>query len=232
MVDDKLSEDGVTKVGRLIAVIRDALLLCLLIVAIYFGIQSLPLIETAIKHSSIESVNLGAIVLKLRDDPVANYPSQGITVDAVGGSAEILEKGSGDLLRGLEASQSPRIELLGLSAGHTYRGDLLLAYITRLSPRFVLLRSGDHLDAWAEPGIIGAQITEHEDYPYDRLRSLRGLRHDSIKKSDTARTALETMTKVHLDHLPAVDDTGRFQFMVGRDEILAKVITSVVLAAK
>jgi len=121
MVDDKASEDGVTKAGRLIAVTRDALLLCLLIVAIYFGIQSLPLIETAIKHSSIESVNLGAIVLKLRDDPVANYPSQGITVDAVGGSAEILEKGSGDLLRGIEASQSPRIELLGLSAGHTYR---------------------------------------------------------------------------------------------------------------
>jgi hypothetical protein len=37
------------------------------------------------------------------------------------------------------------------------------------------------------------------------------------------------MQKAHLDHLPAVDNNHRFQFMLSRDEILAKVITSVVL---
>jgi len=58
---------------------------------------------------------------------------------------------------------------------------------------------------------------------------IHGLRQESISSETKARDALEMMQKSHLDHLPAVDNNHRFQFMLSRDEILAKVITSVVL---
>jgi hypothetical protein len=97
----------------------------------------------------------------------------------------------------------------------------------------VIFRNAGRLEGWISAGVLAAQLTNHDSYPYDRLvSSIHGLRKENINKKVTARDALDQMQKLHLDHLPAVDDDQRFQFMLSRDEILAKVITSVVLTAK
>jgi CBS domain-containing protein len=120
--------------------------------------------------------------------------------------------------------------MLGISSGHQYTSDLLLAYISRLALKFVMFRNGNVLDAWVDASLLAAQVTSHQDYSYERLRSvIHGLRQETISNEAKAREALEMMQKSHLDHLPAVDNNHRFQFMLSRDEILAKVITSVVL---
>jgi hypothetical protein len=88
-------------------------------------------------------------------------------------------------------------------------------------------------DAWIDASLFAAQLMPHQNYSYVMLRStIHGLRKDTISSGATARDALESMQKSHLDHLPAVDNNHRFQFMLSRDEILAKGITSIVLLPK
>jgi hypothetical protein len=128
-----------------------------------------------------------------------------------------LEKGSLQDLAQAEVQRAGRIDLLGVCSGNQYNGDLLLAYISRLAPKFVIFRSADVLDAWIDAGLFAAQIRPHENYPYEAFKmTIHGLRHESISKTATARHALDKMQKLHFDHLPAVDDSHRFQFMLSR----------------
>jgi hypothetical protein len=148
----------------------------------------------------------------------------------VGGPANILEKGSLQDLANAEIQGAGRVDLVGVSSDHQYNGDVLIAYISRLAPKFVIFRDLNVLDAWIDAGLFAAQLHPNNSYTYQQLKSeIHGLREESISADATALTALEKMKTNHLDHLPAVDDRHRFKFMLSRDEILAKVVTSVIL---
>ncbi len=223
-------EDIIGKIGRLIGVLRDGLLTALIVVGMVVLWNLWPEMKRQLRTSAIESVTLGVVSIKLGVDKVASFQSNNLTMEAVGGSSEILEKGSLQDLTQAEIQGAGRIDQVGVSNGRMYSGDLLLAYISRLAPKYVIFRNSNKLDAWIDAGIFAAQLNTHESYPYERLvLTIRGLRRESIPKTATARDALDAMQKLHMDHLPAVDDDHQFQFMLSRDEILSKVVTSVVL---
>jgi CBS domain-containing protein len=233
MPPDGKPEDLIGTIGRCISVLRDGLLTGLIVVGIAILWTLWPDLQKQLQSSSVESITLGAVSLKLNVEKVAAFQSTNLTMEAVGGAADILEKGSMEQLAAAETQGAGRIDLIGVSSGRTYSGDLLLAYISRLAPKYVVFRNANKLEAWISAGVLAAQLTSHDSYSYDRLVSTtHGLRKESINKTASARDALDQMQKLHLDHLPAVDDDQRFQFMLSRDEILAKVITSVVLTAK
>jgi hypothetical protein len=76
----------------------------------------------------------------------------------------------------------------------TYTGDLLLAYISRLSPKYVIFRTGDKLDRWIEAGVFAALLAKPVRYTYDDLiREIHGLRTEVILRTASAREALEQM---------------------------------------
>jgi CBS domain-containing protein len=223
--------DIIGTIGRCIGVVRHGLLTSLIVVGIIILWNLWPEMKKQLTKSTIESVTLGVVSIKLGTDKVASFQPNNLTMEAVGGSSEILEKGSLQDLTQSQLQGAGRIDQIGVSSGHVYSGDLLLAYISRLAPKFVIFRNADKLEAWIDTGLFAAQLNNHESYPYERLvETIRGLRRESISKGATARDALDAMQKLHLDHLPAVDDGQRFQFMLSRDEILSKVVTSVVLA--
>jgi CBS domain-containing protein len=214
--------DLIGTIGRCVNTLRDALLTALIIFGAFVLWDLWPQIEQQLKTSRVEEFSLGAVTVKLNTETVASFGSNNLTINAVGGSADILEKGGLEDLQA-QISKGGRIDMLGISSGHQYTSDLLIAYISRLALKFVM-------DAWVDAGLLAAQVTSHQDYSYERLRSaIHGLRQETISNEAKARDALEMMQKAHLDHLPAVDNNHRFQFMLSRDEILAKVITSVVL---
>jgi hypothetical protein len=66
------------------------------------------------------------------------------------------------------------------------------------------------------------------DREHTRTADQRARFEDAIKRLESSST-ISKLVGVSVPHIPAVDDNHRFQFMLGRDEILAKVITSVVL---
>lgn len=223
--------DVIGTIGRCIGVVRDGLLTALIVVGMIILWNLWPEMKRQLTKSTIESVTLGVVSIKLGADKVASFQPNNLTMEAVGGSSEILEKGSLQDLTQAQIQGAGRIDQIGVSGGHVYSGDLLLAYISRLAPKFVIFRNSDKLEAWIDAGLFAAQLNNHDSYPYERLvGTIRGLRRETISKGATARDALDAMQKLHLDHLPAVDDGQRFQFMLSRDEILSKVVTSVVLA--
>lgn len=225
------SHDVIGTIGRCIDTLRDALLTALIVFGIFVLWDLWPQIKKQLDTGQIDALTLGAVSIKLGSETVASFQSSNLTINAIGGSADVLEKGSLQDLAQAEIQGAGRIDLLGVSSGHQYSGDLLLAYMSRLAPKYVILRNADALDAWIDASLFAAQLRPHESYSYEALSStIHGLRRESIAKTATARDALETMQKLHLDHLPAVDDNHRFQFMLSRDDILAKVVTSVVLA--
>jgi CBS domain-containing protein len=223
--------DIIGTIGRCIGVIRDGLLTALIVVGIIILWNLWPALKQQLTKSTIEQVTLGVVSIKLGTANVASFKPDNLTMEAVGGSSEILEKGSLQDLTQAQLQGAGRIDQIGVSTGHTYSGDLLLAYISRLAPKFVIFRNADKLEAWIDAGLFAAQLNNHSSYPYEQLvANVRELRKETISKGATARDALDAMQKLHLDHLPAVDDGQRFQFMLSRDEILSKVVTSVVLA--
>jgi CBS domain-containing protein len=233
MPADGKQEDVIGTIGRCIGVLRDGLLTGLIVVGIVVLWTLWPDLRKQLQSSTVEAITLGAVSLKLNVENVASFQSSSLTMETIGGSADVLEKGGMETLTAAEMQGAGRIDLIGVSSGRTYTGDLLLAYITRLAPKYVIFRNAGRLEGWISAGVLAAQLTNHDSYPYDRLvSSIHGLRKESVNKKVTARDALDEMQKLHLDHLPAVDDDQRFQFMLSRDEILAKVITSVVLTAK
>jgi hypothetical protein len=223
--------DVIGTIGRFIDMVRDGLVTALIVVGIVVLWDLWPEVKQQLTSRPIDSLSVGAFSIKL-GEAVASFQSTNFTVNAVGGSADLLEKGSLQDLAQAELQGTGHFDLLGISAGHPYDGSLLLAYLSRLTPKSILFRNGDVLDAWIDAGPFAAQIRPHESYTYESLlASLRGLRKDSIQKAATARDALDAMQKLRLDHLPAVDQNRHFQFMLSRDDILATVVESVVLAA-
>lgn len=221
--------DIIGTIGRCIGVVRDGLLTALIVVGIIILWNLWPELKQQLTKSTIETVSLGVVSIKLGSSDVASFKPNNFTMEAVGGPSEILEKGS---LQDLTQAQiqGARIDQIGVSSGRVYSGDLLLAYVSRLAPKFVIFRNSDKLEAWIDAGLFAAQLTNHDSYSYERLvANVHGLRRETISKGATARDALDMMQKQHLDHLPAVDDGQRFQFMLSRDEILSKVVTEVVL---
>ena len=226
------NRDLIGTIGRFINTLRDALLTALIVFGAFILWDLWPGIEQQLKTGRIETVSLGALTVKLNTD-VASFSSRGLTINAVGGSEAILEKGSLQDLTQAEISRGGSIDLVGITSGHQYSGDILLTYISRLAPKFIIFRDDDVFDAWIDASLFAAQLMPHQNYSYEMLRStIHGLRKETISSGATARDALESMQKSHLDHLPAVDNNHRFQFMLSRDEILAKVITSIVLLPK
>jgi hypothetical protein len=223
--------DVIGTIGRCINTVRDFLLTALIVFGAFILWHLWPEMEQQLKTGQIKSVSFaGALSFEL-GAAVTSFQSNNLTINAVGGPAEILEKGSlADLARA-EIQRAGRVDLVGISADHQYSGDILLAYISRLAPKFVIFRNSDALDAWIDAGLFAAQLRPNDNYSYATLViTIHGLRRESISDRATARDALDKMQELHLDHLPAVDDTHRFKFMLSRNDILAKVISSVVLS--
>ena len=57
-----------------------------------------------------------------------------------------------------------------------------------------------------------------------------GVSYDVADGTSAAKRVLERMHAAHSDNIAAVNADQRFQFMVGREDILSKVVTSVVFA--
>src|SRR5262249_34194595 len=150
-----------------------------------------------------ESITLGAVSFKLSAENVASFQSSTLTMEAIGGSADVLEKGGMETLTAAGMQGAGRTDPVGGSSGRPRSGDLLLAYISRLAPKYVIFRTANKLEGWISAGVLAVQLTNHDSYSYDRLvSSVHGLRKENISKTATARDALDQMQKLHLDHLP------------------------------
>jgi hypothetical protein len=218
-------------IERIITVVRDGVLAALIIAAVVVLWSWWPQLKQQLLTSKIDEVSIGGLSFKLSQQQVIAYQTPTLNIEAVGGPAKVLEKGSLRDLNVVAMQGSGRTDLVGVSDGNHYSGELLLAYISRLSPKYVLFRTGSKLDAWVEAGVFAAQIRNPESYSYQELMGgISGLHRDTIPPTASVREALDRMSKLQLDYLPVVDVDQRFLFLLSREDIVSKVITTLVLS--
>ncbi len=202
------------------------------LLVVYF-FPALDGLRKRLTPENIEILSVGPISLTLKKD-IATFAPTNITLEAISGPAAVLEKGSPELLEQvrarLQSTKGARIDVILIVPGKRYSGELLQRYISLLNARFVVFQS-TKLDGWVDASGFGAQLEPHRTYGYeDFMRETLGVSRDITDKASTAKAVLEKMQTTHLDNLAVVDASGRFQFMASRQEILSKVVTSVVLA--
>ena len=54
----------------------------------------------------------------------------------------------------------------------------------------------------------------------------------AVKASDTKGTAIQKFSKIDAEHLPVVDDEGRFKGVVSRGKLLSEVMSALIVAAQ
>jgi CBS domain-containing protein len=113
----------------------------------------------------------------------------------------------------------------------TYSVDLLKQYITTLGLRFVVFQQSGKFDGWIPASTFVAQLPEDRDtVEYAVLRDrIIGISKQTVSPNDSAKKVLGKMQELHIDFIPVVDTDQRWLFFANRGEILARLMTTIIL---
>lgn len=149
----------------------------------------------------------------------------------------VIEKGSEALLYELrEKSQQyggRPVDVMVLKDGIRYFSKVLEKYIAKLGIKYVLFIRGNTFEYWIPAGLFVGQLMPHRTYTYDELSSeILGLRSESALPSATASNVLKLMQDKQTDYVAIVDKKGLYRYMVSKQDILAKLVTAIILQTK
>jgi hypothetical protein len=166
-----------------------------------------------------------------------------LPIEAIGGPAEAVGKGSMhtlELLReGLKQSPYGRVDTLIIGSAGRYSPALFKDYVNTLGIRFIVFRQNGSFDGWIEAGVFLSQLFSQLNMSgvdpnqaivkYDQLkRDIVGINHKAMQKTDSARQVLQAMQDAHTENLPVLDGK-QFKFFANREEILANLISQLIL---
>ena len=82
-------------------------------------------------------------------------------------------------------------------------------------------------------GPFVAQLLSDPDIiPFATLTNMKGISKHSVKPGASAKDVLEKMQELHINSIPVVDKKMRWQFFANRGEVLAHLMSSLILADK
>lgn len=112
-----------------------------------------------------------------------------------------------------------------------YSVDLLKQYISTLGLRFVVFQRSGKFDGWISSSTFVAQLPEDKDtVDYNELRRrIIGVNEQTVLPNDSAKEVLGKMQELHFDSIPVVDIDKRWLFFANRGEILARLMTTIIL---
>lgn len=178
-------------------------------------------------------------ILKLgeaaRNTEISELSFNNISIEGIGGPGGVVRKGSeASLMRlqeELRESPSRTIDTLLVTDGIMYSVELLKQYVSTLGLRFVVFQRGNQFDGWMNSGTFVAQLLLSEEFiRYEDLKdSMIGVSQENVQQTDSAKEVLEKMQELHIDSIPVLESSGRWRFFANRGEILARLMSSVLL---
>jgi hypothetical protein len=112
-----------------------------------------------------------------------------------------------------------------------YSASLLKKYISTLSLSYVVFLQQSGFIGWMNSGAFVVQLpSEAQVIEYDRLREFKGINDYYIKPTASTKQVLEKMQELHIDSIPVVDENKQWLFFANREEILARLMTTILLA--
>jgi hypothetical protein len=93
-------------------------------------------------------------------------------------------------------------------------------------PGFVLVSFSKEAPTFG--GGVSLACCTSDSYP-NLMPSIIGIRKESVQSSATAKDALQLMQELHIDSVPVLDSIDRWLFFANREEILARLMTSILV---
>ncbi len=203
-------------------------------------------LKDRIKSGSSFKVGLVEIGEQASKTEISTLVFPDLPVEAIGGPAEAVRKGSHRTLQrlqdGLKKSPYRRVDTLMVDSGVIYSPTLLKDYVNTLGVRFIVFRQNGKFDGWIEAGVFLSQLLsklnkpdeelKEMTIPYDKLKkNIEGISNKTVQAKDSAQTVLQVMQERHTENLPVLDGK-QFKFFANRGEILANLITKFILKKK
>ena len=158
-----------------------------------------------------------------------------LSIKGVGGAGGVARKGSVSQLQALQRDlrNNPHksINTLLLPDNVPFSVSLMKQYISTLGLRFVVYQKDDQFDGWISASSFVAQLPEDSDQvAYADLRRLIiGIDTQIARPGDSAKAVLTQMQELHVDSIPVVDADHRWLFFANRGEILARLMTAIIV---
>jgi len=166
---------------------------------------------------------------------IGSLAQRDLSIEGIGGPAGVVRKGTARMLTQLQQQlrDDPlkTINTLLVPDRTTYSVALLKEYIGTLGLRYVVLQRRGKFDGWIAASTFVAQLpADSAKVTYGVLkRKIVGIHEETVRPEDSARDVLGKMQALHLDSLPVVDSDHRWIFFVNRGEILARLMTTIIL---
>jgi CBS domain-containing protein len=178
-------------------------------------------------------LKLGAAASSTKIETLSNAE---LSIRGVGGAGGVARKGSasqlGTLQKDLQENPQKSINTLLLSNDVRFSIKLMKQYISTLGLRFVVFQKDDKFDGWISVSSFVAQLPKEQDlidYPELREELLIGINTETANPGDSAKAVLTQMQELHVDSIPVVDADQRWLFFANRGEILARLITAIIV---
>jgi CBS domain-containing protein len=171
---------------------------------------------------------------KATDTAIKDLSPTNIPIEGIGGAEGVVRKDSRPALAQLQQDLannpgSAINTLLVTDDIQVYSVPLLKEYVGSLGLTYVVFQEGSAFSGWMTSSLFVAQLPEDGTAAYRELRQMGGIRKESVRPKTSAREVLQQMQELHVDSLPVVDENGKWLFFANRGEILANLITSVLL---
>lgn len=175
---------------------------------------------------------------KATNTEIKELSDANLSIEGFGG---VVRKGSRSALAKLqdELENSPNMKINALLVTdeiRSYSVKLLKEYVATLGLRYVVFQQNNGFDGWMNSGPFVAQLPsdpkDNITIPFSRLTNMKGISKHSVKPGASAKDVLEKMQELGLDSIPVVDENMRWQSFANRGEILAHLMSSLILADK
>ena len=158
-----------------------------------------------------------------------------LSIKGIGGAGGVARKGSVSQLqtlqRDLRNNPQKSINTLLLPDNVRFSVSLMKQYISTLGLRFVVYQKDGKFDGWISASSFVAQLPEDlEQVNYADLRRLViGINTQIARPGDSAKAVLTQMQELHVDSIPVVNADQQWLFFANRGEILARLMTAIIV---
>lgn len=169
---------------------------------------------------------------------ITELSHKNISIMGIGGSSGVVRKSTGNQLsilkQELENNPLQSINTLLVPDNINYSVDLLKQYISTLGLRHVVFLKKGKFDGWISTSSFVAQLPKNiTTMDYLTLRkTIIAVNQQTVNGNDSAKSVLEEMQRLHIDSIPVVDNDGNWLFFANRGEILARLMTTIILEPK
>jgi CBS domain-containing protein len=175
---------------------------------------------------------------KATETEIKDLSLNNISIEGIGGAEGVVRKGSQSSLDRIQEELANAPEkiintLLITDDIEIYSVTLLKEYVSTLGLHYVVFQERGKFVGWMTADLFVAQLPseiEDREVRYAALRTMKGIRKYYVEPGTSAKEVLVKMQELHIDSIPVVDENKRWLFFANRGEILANLMTSILLS--